>query len=80
MPDGTLDEEGTARHILGESATDAEVQVESKRLLDEYHGNQYKRDRMVAYPTIEDQLDDLYHNGVEGWKATIKATKDKHPK
>jgi len=70
MPDGTLNEEGTARHILGESATDAEVQVESKRLLDEYHGN----------PTIEDQLDDLYHNGVEGWKATIKATKDKHPK
>ena len=32
------------------------------------------------YPSTADQLDDLYHNGLDGWKATIKATKDKYPK
>ena len=26
------------------------------------------------------QLDDIYHNGIDGWKATIKAIKDKYPK
>ena len=41
---------------------------------------QYQRDREVAYPSIKDQLDDLYHNGIDGWKATIKTTKDKYPK
>ena len=36
--------------------------------------------RRNAYPTIADQLDDIYHNGIDGWKATIKITKDKYPK
>tara|TARA_R100001440_G_C2484476_1_gene113942 strand:+ start:433 stop:708 length:276 start_codon:yes stop_codon:yes gene_type:complete len=41
---------------------------------------QYKYDRQAEYPSIIDQLDDIYHNGVDGWKATIKITKDKYPK
>ena len=41
---------------------------------------QYQRDRSKEYPSIVDQLDDLYHNGIDGWKATIKITKDKYPK
>ena len=41
---------------------------------------QYQRDRALDYPSIQDQLDDLYHNGIDGWKATIKTTKDKYPK
>ena len=40
----------------------------------------YKSKRRVEYPSIEDQLDDIYHNGIDGWKATIKVTKDKYPK
>jgi len=36
--------------------------------------------RKKAYPTWQDQLDDIYHNGIAGWKATIKVTKDKYPK
>ncbi len=36
--------------------------------------------RQQEYPSIADQLDDIYHNGVDGWKATIKTTKDKYPK
>jgi hypothetical protein len=35
---------------------------------------------LKEYPTIRDQLDDIYHNGVAGWKTTIKAVKDKYPK
>jgi len=42
--------------------------------------NEYQYKRAAEYPSIVDQLDDLYHNGIDGWKATIKAVKDKHSK
>ena len=42
--------------------------------------NHYTTKRKAEYPTWQDQLDDIYHNGVDGWKATIKVTKDKYPK
>jgi hypothetical protein len=45
-----------------------------------YDNNEYQRKRASEYPSIADQLDDIYHNGVDGWKATIKTTKDKYPK
>lgn len=40
----------------------------------------YKSKRKAEYPSIANQLDDLYHNGIDGWKTTIKAIKDKYPK
>ena len=49
-------------------------------LKSEWENKKYQRNRAEAYPSIEDQLDDLYHNGIEGWKTTIKAIKDKYPK
>jgi hypothetical protein len=37
--------------------------------------------RKKAYPSWQDQLDDIYHNGIEGWKAdTITPIKEKYPK
>jgi len=41
---------------------------------------EYIAKRQAEYPSIADQLDDIYHNGVDAWKATIKAVKDKYPK
>lgn len=40
----------------------------------------YAEKRQVEYPSIGDQLDDIYHNGIDGWKGTIKTIKDKYPK
>jgi len=40
----------------------------------------YIKKRANEYPSIVDQLDDIYHNGIDAWKATIKTTKDKYPK
>lgn len=40
----------------------------------------YQEARRAEYPSIEDQLDDIFHNGVDGWKLTIQAIKDKYPK
>ena len=41
---------------------------------------EYKFNRKNEYPSIKHQLDDIYHNGIDGWKDTIKAVKDKYPK
>jgi hypothetical protein len=40
----------------------------------------YMSKRANEYPSLVDQLDDIYHNGIDAWKATIKVTKDKYPK
>ena len=40
----------------------------------------YQELRAAEYPPIGDQLDDIYHNGLTKWKATIKVIKDKYPK
>ena len=60
--------------------TDSEITAEMTRLDTVYANEKYKRDRAAEYPSVVDQLDDLYHNGIDGWKATIKTTKDKYPK
>ena len=40
----------------------------------------YKYNRVAAYPSIGDQLDEIYHNGIDAWKVKIKVIKDKYPK
>ena len=60
--------------------TKEELQAEIERLQVEYEYNQYQRDRAVAYPSIQDQLDTLYHQGYDGWKSNIDEVKNKYPK
>lgn len=40
----------------------------------------YKELRASEYPSIVDQLDLLFHGGIDGWKTVIQAVKDKYPK
>ena len=54
--------------------------ITKEQIKNKINETQYQRDREVEYPSIKNQLDDIYHNGIDGWKATIKATKDKYPK
>jgi len=60
--------------------TQAELEAAWSSYEAEQIASQYSRDRAKEYPTWQDQLDDIYHNGVDGWKATIKVIKDKYPK
>ena len=46
----------------------------------DFDAKEYSRNRVAEYPNWREQLDDIYHNGINVWKATIKATKDKYPK
>ena len=60
--------------------TNEQILAKQVELKTAYDNKKYQRDRAAEYPSIVDQLDDIYHNGIDGWKATIKVTKDKHPK
>lgn len=60
--------------------TQEEINTEIQRLQILYERNLYQRQRAIAYPTIEDQLDILYHQGYEGWRSAITAVKDQYPK
>ena len=40
----------------------------------------YKSKRRDEFPSVVDQLDLIYHSGIDAWKAKIKETKDKYPK
>jgi len=58
----------------------ANADAEAKAISDAEANMTYADKRSAEYPSIEDQLDDIYHNGIDGWKTTIKAVKDKYPK
>jgi len=60
--------------------TKAQILAKQVELKSNYDAKSYSRNREIAYPSVKDQLDDIFHNGINGWKATIKATKDKYPK
>ena len=42
--------------------------------------NAYKELRAAEYPPITEQLDKIFHDGIEEWKKEIQAVKDKYPK
>ena len=58
----------------------ADIVAKQAELKTAYDAKEYQRKREKEYPSMADQLDDLYHNGIDGWKTTIKVTKDKYPK
>ena len=60
--------------------SEADIKAKQAELQTDFDNKEYQRKRAVEYPSIKDQLDDIYHNGVDGWKTTIKAVKDKYPK
>tara|TARA_B110000211_G_scaffold197304_1_gene226738 strand:- start:62 stop:466 length:405 start_codon:yes stop_codon:yes gene_type:complete len=58
----------------------ANEDAEASALAEEKAKWTYDQKRVDEYPSYGDQLDDIYHNGIDGWKTTIKAVKDKYPK
>ena len=60
--------------------TEQEIEAKLAELQYQEEVNAYQEKRKLEYPNWEDQLDQIYHSGVDAWKADIKAIKDKYPK
>ena len=72
---GAFDKDGNQVALSSEKITAAR-----KVLDDAWAAKEYQRKRAAEYPSWEDQLDKIYWNGIDAWKADIKAIKDKYPK
>ena len=60
--------------------TKAEINSEIVKLQAQFDSEHYKLQRQAEYPSWQDQMDLLYHGGVDALKAELKKTKDKYPK
>jgi len=66
--------------------TRQEVLNECSRLKTLYENTEYQRLRVMVYPSIQDQLDMIYHDIKEGtldsgsWISTIQSIKEEFPK
>ena len=56
------------------------IEAKMAELSTAYDNLDYARKRKAEYPSIEEQLDKIYNDGIDAWKIVIKATKDKYPK
>ena len=72
---GAFDKDGKSVTLVQSDIDAARTTLDAEAAAIAYQGQ-----RKAEYPSIEDQLDDIYHNGIDAWKATIKVTKDKYPK
>mgnify|MGYP003154987873 FL=1 len=69
-------------HDGGSKPTEKQCTDGLKALQDAWdlENNSYKSKRREEYPSVVDQLDLIYHSGIDAWKAKIKETKDKYSK
>jgi hypothetical protein len=61
----------------------ADIEAKMAEVQSEYDANQYQRDRAIAYPSIQDQLDMQYWdkvNGTTNWEDAIAKVKSDNPK
>ncbi len=72
---GAFDKDGKSVTLDNDKVTAARKAID-----DAYAATKYQRDRAAEYPTWQDQLDKIYHSGIDAWKADIKTIKDKYPK
>jgi len=70
----------TVRDNIAYDETEKEV-VYDPRVIENYLISQsYIAKRQSEYPPITEQLDIIFHQGLEAWKSEIQAIKDKYPK
>ena len=60
--------------------SDSAITTKLAELKTDYANKEYQRKRADEYPSVVDQLDLIYHSGIDAWKAKIKETKDKYSK
>ena len=62
------------------SATSGSVTIDMAASETESAATMYIHMRQAAYPALEEQLDKIFHEGVDAWKVSIQAIKDANPK
>ena len=71
----------TKENIIAKDIDEKEVSIDWSKVEAWKDPNEYVYNRIAEYPSVEDQLDKIYHDGIDKWKEEmIKPIKDKYPK
>ena len=73
-----IDDSTGAFRADGSQITLVQSDIDAARV--ELNKLKYQEQRAAEYPSVVDQLDLIYHSGIDAWKVKIKETKDKYPK
>ena len=73
-----IDDSTGAFRADGSQITLVQSDIDAARV--ELNKLKYQEQRAAEYPSVVDQLDLIYHSGIDAWKTKIKETKDKYPK
>ena len=76
----TFDENGVETVTYEDGVTPIDESLVDAKVKELQAIQDYQSKRVAEYPNIEEQLDKIYHSGIDAWKADIKAIKDKYPK
>ena len=76
----TFDENGVETVTYEDGVTPIDESLVDAKVKELKEIQAYQSKRVAEYPKIEEQLDKIYHSGIDAWKAEIKAIKDKYPK
>ena len=76
----TFDENGVETVTYEDGVTPIDESLVDAKVKELEAIQAYQSKRVSEYPKIEEQLDKIYHSGIDAWKADIKAIKDKYPK
>ena len=76
----TFDENGVETVTYEDGVTPIDESLVDAKVKELEAIQAYQSKRVAEYPKIEEQLDKIYHSGIDAWKADIKAIKDKYPK
>jgi hypothetical protein len=85
----TIDDDITAFDKDGNTVTldEDKIKIELDKLTADYDATEYQRKRVVEYPSVENQLDMLWHAMDDGTLTKVdafydanKTVKDKYPK
>ena len=55
-------------------------EINRQKQISEFNALSYIDKRSAEYPSIPDQLDLIFHGGIDAWRSTVQAVKDKYPK
>ena len=75
--------DGSQDNLIGDKVAITQEEADSIALAAQvalFNSLTYAEKRAQAYPSIADQLDTIYHSGIDAWKAEIAAVKQEYPK
>lgn len=75
--------DGSQDHLIGDKIAITQIEadkIQTKKDQSKFDELTYKEKRIIKYPSVNDQLDMLFHGGYDYWKQQIQIIKNTFPK